>query len=639
MNKYIKYSLCCILGAGMLTACDVMNTSPTESFDEDLVWSSKATIDGFIYSAYAEILKKDHIGFAGWEARTPNGIKNDFSSIDDWATETGIDANTDGGFNRFELLRRCNLIIERVVTTGISDTEKKELVAEGHFLRGLIFFAQARAIGRFVPVTKVLTQEDTEAFKMGMTKDVAESYTYVINDFQKAATDMSEVKISGRANRFVALGYLSRAALQAYAYTKDVKYLNISKNAALEVIEKSGYTLSTDYEKMFLEAGAKDNEIMFARYYLEQNSKCSDFPEVINCVPNINPSQDLTWSGGSPALSAPSKFESWATFFPTQNLVDQYLMIDAQDGKAKLWYETTQYKNAVDEGDPSSLGVGSFYSQEDIKKLGVNGWVVPDEEDMGSNAKGPIINRYGVVKSGSPMKINELMYSNRDKRFYGTIVYDSCQWLGENVTTCIRGNIYTGTRQYGKTSQYTTSTNYYWKKGVYDAKPRVYHSSKTNYHYVLCRLGEMYMNLAEVYLLEKNVAEAVKMLNMTRVQHGQIPASAAATEEEAWKDYIRERRVEMAQENDIYWSYLRWGQYGGYANEGAAPGAVIKDLDRPVHKIMITKDRKRFFTAQVVYSQSWNRNFTTKRYLLPIPKSELDKRAASGINDNYAPVW
>lgn len=639
MNKYIKYFLCCVLGTGMLMSCDVMNTSPTESYDEALVWSSKATIDGFIFATYADVLNTGYTAMATWEARTPNGIKNDFSNIDTWATETGIGSNSDGGFDRFKVLRRCNLIIERTATTSISDIEKKELIAEGYLLRGLIFYGQARAIGRFVPVTKVLTQEDTEAFKMPLTKDVAESYEYVISDLQKAATEMSEAKTPGRANRFVALGYLSRAALQAYAYTKDAKYLSISKNAALEVIEKGGYTLSNDYENMFLEAGAKDNEIMFARYYLDQNSTCGSFTEVINCVPNINPSQDLAWSGGSPALSAPSKFESWATFFPTQNLVDQYLMVDAQDGKAKVWYETNQYKNAVDEGNPSSLGIGSFYSEKDIKDLGINGWVVPDAEDMGSNAKGDIINRYGVVKSGSPVKINELMYSNRDKRFYGTIVYDSCQWLGENVTTCIRGNIYAGTRQYGKTSQYTSSTNYYWRKGVYDAKPRVYVSSKTNYHYVLCRLGEMYMNLAEVYLLEKNVAEAVKMLNMTRVQHGQIPASAATTEEEAWKDYIRERRVEMAQENDIYWSYLRWGQYGGYANEGAEPGGVIKDLDRPVHKIMITKDRKRFFTAQVVYSQSWNRNFTTKRYLLPIPKSALDKRAASGINDNYAPVW
>ena len=51
-------------------------------------------------------------------------------------------------------------------------------------------------------------------------------------------------------------------------------------------------------------------------------------------------------------------------------------------------------------------------------------------------------------------------------------------------------------------------------------------------------------------------------------------ASMAVTEEEAWRDYIRERRVEMAYEGNLYWSYLRWGKYGGYANEGEKANGV-----------------------------------------------------------------
>ena len=35
--------------------------------------------------------------------------------------------------------------------------------------------------------------------------------------------------------------------------------------------------------------------------------------------------------------------------------------------------------------------------------------------------------------------------------------------------------------------------------------------------------------------------------------------STAATEEEAWTDYIRERNCELTNEGgDIYYSYLRW---------------------------------------------------------------------------------
>lgn len=640
MNKHIKYTFFCILGSGLLASCDVMDTSPKTTFDETVVWGSKATIDGFILGTYPDVLG-NYTAIADWESRTPNGVYNEAAGDPTGSveTETKITSSSDFGFDKFSQLRRCNLIIENVATSELEESEKKELIAEGHFLRGLIFFAQARTIGRFVPITKVLTKDDTEAFKIPMTKDVAESYSYVITDLQKASQEMSEKKASGRANRFTALAYLSRAALQAYAYTKDDKYLTISKDAAEEVINKGGYALSKNYKDMFLEPGAYDAEIILARYYLDQNTTCGNFPELIRCVPNIKP-DEAEGSGGTPKFIKSDAFEGWARYFPSQELIDQYLVIE--NGVAKPWYETKAYKDAVTESDPSQLKEGDFYKESDWKALGLRtGWEVPDKEDMGSTSKGPIIVRYGQVKADKKdAKINEILYSNRDKRFYETIIYDSCQWLlNEWVTTCIRGNMYAGLRPDRKSSWYTTATGYYWRKGVYDVQPRIYGGNKTNYHQVLCRLSEMYLNLAEIYLIKGDAKNAVDMLNVTRTQHGELPAATVSSLEVAWQDYIRERRVEMAQENDLYWSYLRWGKYGGPANEGEQPDAVVKALDRPPYKIMITKDRKRFFIAQIMYGKTWNRNFTTKRYLLPIAQGNIDKRKASGIEDNYVNPW
>ena len=95
--------------------------------------------------------------------------------------------------------------------------------------------------------------------------------------------------------------------------------------------------------------------------------------------------------------------------------------------------------------------------------------------------------------------------------------------------------------------------------------------------------------------------------------HGGLPGSTATTLEDAWKDYIRERRVEMAyEEADIYYSYLRWGKYGSYSNYGREPGDVIKDLNAPIYKISITSDRKAACINQLTLLNSWNRKFTTK---------------------------
>lgn len=148
------------------------------------------------------------------------------------------------------------------------------------------------------------------------------------------------------------------------------------------------------------------------------------------------------------------------------------------------------------------------------------------------------------------------------------------------------------------------------------------------------------MNLAEAQLLKKNISAAVAALNATRVAHGELAPSTAATEEEAWADYIRERNCEMCNEGgDLYFSYLRWGKYGGYANHGRSTGDVIADLDRPAYKIQISRDRTKLLIGQVTLLNSANRNFTERRYLFPILQSFLDTRAAFGLDHDQNEGW
>lgn len=635
MNRYIKYGLLWFTGGILATSCDVMDTKPLESYDEALVWSSKETADAFVLNAYNNTVGLFVSECAYLEAYTPNGIHSDLTNLDAFPTEEGIDRYYGTGFGYFGNLRKCNQIIEKAqAAEGLTEEQKQELMAEGHFLRGLVFFRLALWQGRFVPILKVLDSSDTEAFKTPLTSSPAESYELILADFTEGIKGMPEESKPGRANKYVAHAFRSRAALQAYAYTKDTKYLDMSIESATAVINSGKYTLDSNYGSMFVESGAYSNEIILGYYRLAMNTTCGSYPELINCVPNIKP-DEADRSGATPVLKnaggGPS-FEGWASYFPTQDLVDQYLVIDENDGEAKPWYETSQYKNSVVEESPSSLQEGDFVFVEST------GRKVPDQDDMGETDKGPKIIKYGRVTDDS--RINEIMYNNRDKRFYGTIVYDSCVWLNnELVTTCCQGNLWAGLRPDQADSWYTTASGYYWRKSVYEPSPRFHVANNIDYHFVLARLGEMYMNRAEANLLKGNVAAAVADLNVTRTTHGGLPPSVAATEKDAWEDYIRERRVEMGYEGDIYWSYLRWGKYGGYANEGETPGGVIKALNRPVHKIQITKDRKRYFIGQIVRNRAWNRNFTTKRYLMPIPQSQIDKRAASGIKDEQNPGW
>lgn len=650
MKNILKYGF---LGLGIvaMTSCiDTMDTHPTTVFDAETVWGSKATVEGFVYSTYTDVI---HAGYAGsgtsvgWEARTPNAVKCSQvgEGIDGTATELDISSGQDWGCNRFSLLRRANLIIHNVeASSTLSDAEKRELSAHGYLMRGMIFFDQARKMGRFVPVTQVFSVENPEEVNIPMTSSVAQSYDLVINDLIKAADYLPTSNMPGLPTRYAAGVLLSRAALQAYAYTNESKYLDIAIEYATDVINNSGVSLATNLapnKSMWNETDLYNPEILWAYYREKENTNVQSFDELMRTYPNI--STDNVKNSQSPVALKQANgqtFEGWAIYFPTQDLADQFLVTDEATGEALPWYETSQYVNNVNVLDPTTIteaGQVDQYSQ-------INGDLrrIPTPQDFNQTKDGyPVFQRYHQLKAGAERDLSDLMYQGRDKRFYTTMVHDKATWMNENIELNLGGNMSMGVRDKEDGGWYNTTTGYYWRKSnIENPEPRAYYNSKVALHFNITRLGEAYMNLAEAQLLKKNIPAAVEALNATRVAHGGLAPSTATTEEEAWADYIRERNCEMTNETgDIYFSYLRWGKYGGYANHGRAAGEVIADLDRPAYKIQISRDRTQLIVSQVTLLNSANRNFTTRRYLLPISQGFLNTREAYGMKDAQNEGW
>ena len=650
MKNILKYGF---LGLGIvaMTSCiDTMDTHPTTVFDAETVWGSKATVEGFVYATYSSVINNGYAGSGqsvGWEARTPNSVRCSQvgEGIDDMATELGISSGTDYGCSRFSLLRKANLIIHNVeASSTLSDAEKKELSAHGYLMRGMIFFDQARKMGRFVPVTQVFSVEHPEEVNIPMTSTVAQSYELVINDLIKAADYLPTSNMPGLPTRYAAGVLLSRAALQAYAYTNESKYLDIAIEYATDVINNSGVSLATNLapnKSMWNETDLYNPEILWAYYREKENTNVQSFDELMRTYPNI--STDNVKNSQSPVALKQANgqtFEGWAIYFPTQDLADQFLVTDEATGEALPWYETSQYVNNVNVLDPTTIteaGQVDQYSQ-------INGDLrrIPTPQDFNQTKDGyPVFQRYHQLKADAERDLSDLMYQGRDKRFYTTMVYDKATWMNENIELNLGGNMSMGVRDKEDGGWYNTTTGYYWRKSnIENPEPRAYYNSKVALHFNITRLGEAYLNLAEAQLLKKNIPAAVAALNETRTKHGGLAPSTASTEEEAWADYIRERNCEMTNETgDIYFSYLRWGKYGGYANHGRAAGEVIADLDRPAYKIQISRDRTQLIVSQVTLLNSANRNFTTRRYLLPIHQGFLNTREAYGMNDAQNEGW
>ncbi len=598
MKRYNKTVLFLIVSMLIGTSCkNVLNTEPYDKFSESVVWGSRAAADAFVYSTYSEIVQGLYAYNIEHDAWTTNSIQNGGNQIT--REELTREYNVDDGFNQFSKVRRCNLIIEKAGTsTGLSETDKKELIAEAKFLRAMVYFWQVKRFGRIVWIDQLLDPEQTD-FTLPL-EDVDTSYGKIMGDCDDAIGGLPETSLSGRANKYVALALKTEIGLQAAAYTGDAAYYQKVVDAANTVISSGKYSLEPDYEGLFNEKGRESKEIILGIFRSKENTSISEISDAQSVVPNTN-NDMLKASGSGPAFKVDRIFEAWGSISPSQNLVDDYLVIDDATGNAVKWDQTSQFTKNV------------------------------------TKVNGTDVNAIDAGKVTGAGRINEIMYNNRDKRFAASIVYDSCYWFNELVTTCVKGNLNRVVNG-GLSTCCMPQTNYFWRKGVYNVNPRVYYGIPSDYHWVAFRLGKVYLNKAEALLKLNNIPEAVTTLNVTRMFHGGLPASTAATSADAWTDYKRERRVELAKESvgDYYFSLLRWGKYGGDANSGRAAGAKIVEMEQPATFISIARNRQSYEVIKDIYNKNDVRIFdNTRRYLFPIPQAQIARNSKLDQNPGW----
>lgn len=609
--KFIKYITPVLLcGALTLQSCEhFLDTKPTASYSENLVWGSNSTADAFILQTYDGILGKYH-DIRTEEQWTLNSIPR--QSCPDEAKDLK-DRNWDWGFGDFETIRRCNIIIENVqASTGIDEAQKVELIAEGKMLRAMTYYYQAKHSGRIIWVDHVMKQD--EEFNLPLTESIDKTYDLILKDIDDAIAGLPETSDQGRINANAARAFKSEVCLTAAAYSTDpVRQKSLWEQSVAAVDGIQGYILDSKYASMFNQDGAQSSpEIILAQYYSKDNTL------VVNTlmqemIPNQS-NDRLTSYGGRPFFNEDLVFECWLEHTPSQNLVDDYLIIDQSTQKAVKWNESSQFLNAT-----------TPVTNADVMDLAY----IDKELDASSLA-------YRLNSTSPDDQLNQVMYTHRDQRFYDAIQYDSCSFYNELITMHQGGNLHRCSNGKDPGNGQITSTNYMWRKYIYVASHRQFWDTPTDYHYVIFRYGRALLNKAEALLcLSKadasKIAQAVSTFNQTRTIHGQLPPSTATTLADAWTDYKRERRVDLALEGDYYWSLLRWGLYGGEANHGKPAGDIIPELNSPATFVEISQDRHRMFVGTVGYTNA-DRSFSKRRYLFPIPQGTIN--ANSAINDS-----
>lgn len=221
-----------------------------------------------------------------------------------------------------------------------------------------------------------------------------------------------------------------------------------------------------------------------------------------------------------------------------------------------------------------------------------------------------------------PLKVNPASgydesnpYADRDPRFAASILYDGSVWAGRETETW-HGGLDSPESSIG--SWNASKTAYAFKKFMVESIPPAGSSVRPENPWIFFRLAEFYLNYAEIMYELGNEDVAREYLNKVRSRQSvQMPPVTASGDK--LRDKIRnERRVELAFEGHRFFDVRRWG---------IADETENRDL------LAMNIQKKDDGTKTYEITLLLKRSFLKQHYLVPIPRTEIDKSEKSLVQN------
>lgn len=211
-------------------------------------------------------------------------------------------------------------------------------------------------------------------------------------------------------------------------------------------------------------------------------------------------------------------------------------------------------------------------------------------------------------------------YSNREARFYQSIIYDGAVFAGQTFSMKQGAEF---ARDLGKEN----NTGYYRRKGI-DERLKG-NLSLEGSNYIFFRYAEVLLNFAEARiengLIDQDVIDAI---DKVRIRGGlptlQQTYNRSLSQQELRELVRRERRIEFAFENKRYWDLIRWR-------------TATTLLNQPLYGVDITNQNGIWVynTRGLVHTQQ----FFDKNYLFPLYQGWIDANPQIKKQNGGADGW
>lgn len=551
----MKRSLYLLITILVITSCNVddLTRTPNGGLNPEIFWKTEKDVWHAVNNIYASLPETE------FEVAKECGTDNATSHHHDWDARPWVfmlknEVNPSSpGLDQYDFksIRAMNYVLdnmEQLDSEVINKELKQRYMAEVRTIRAWKYMHLTLLYGNVPLITKVLTSDEAKVSRTSKE----EVRTFILEELTTAANNLPEnytggySKEKGRITKGTALALKARAALyfgnyeQAELAAKAVMDLGLYSLHKIDKLTES-QQLEIDLLSQYVDFDKLPDNISKEKFakgifnyrtiWYESNATATN-PEYIMTIQFTPGSQD--YYSYMPHYLIPKVIFSgnfgWASYCPTQKLVDAYWMAD---GKTKITPKSYEQRAA----DFKSLK-NQTDSPSDVE-------IADAEETL---YKTNIIDKHSFMEE----------FRFRDSRLYATIGFPFSPSTEMKEFEKDNNNIYEWDRGFNGRG----ITGYYFRK-LWD--PALKKDPKNNYYgsfqgdFPLIRYAEILLIFAEAHThnigYDGQVTDALNQIR-ERVGMPAVPEGLSRTEA---LDFIHnERRIELAAEGHRYFDIRRY---------------------------------------------------------------------------------
>lgn len=630
-NKFLIY----ITLLGIVFSCQDLDLEPKGVLGEPELFGNEYGVKKYFAGLYNYLPIEDFVyyGTNSNSAYRPDNYweagKNSLGNMSGEFFNSWVGVDNDGfAYWPYDRIRDVNTFIKSfpLYKDKYKDDVYNKLLGEAHFLRAFFYFGLAKRYGG-VPIIKVPQNPTAPADSLEVPRDTEyDTWKFIQEDLAFAITNMSETSEFGRANKYVAAALMSRSMLYAGSVAKYSQYLGFGSEAATQAgLAGMDPAQANEFFQYSVDAGKIVEEGPYALYTKDYPDKAKNFAQLF-----LDPAStetiflkdyDQTVPGNTrlrhsyDALMCPQPDMSsfvGAESYPPLEFMELYDMpaITNSDGTPVRFNNRGDIRNDM---EPRMRGTMYFDGDELRGKT--------------FSIQRGIYRSFDVPASAAENGSNAAPVNSAANRILG----------GRGWTTEINGVTYNITGVHGHYDDQGGENNCwgaafvrkYVNPAMATSDVREY---KSDQHWVVFRLGEIYLNTAEaLYELGQrteafNYIEKIReragskvvrpVINTATTNIGTINKANYPYPVEVSLQFIRdERERELYGENHWWWDLRRW----------RTADQVLNQFRHRVLSCYFVADEGKYIYLDE--TNRWNRSWTASKqcYYEPIPWGEIGK--------------